>query len=498
MKIPFKKAPSEFDQRVLFPSNIFDLLAQDHDSRILSDLVSQLDTSELEKKYSVRGQRAYHPKRITGILIYAYSQGIFSSRQIEKKCSEDIGFMYVSEMNCPNFRVLSDFRKNNGEFFKSCFRQTVLLAMETGLACLGHVSIDGSKFKANTSKHKAMSYKRLKEKEKELAATVEELTRKAKVCDGEEDEEFGERTGYEISQELKDQKKRLEKVKNAKKALEEREQELNPGKPIEDRKQISFADQDARLMGKKGNYQYAYNAQISVDKDHQVIVGQHVSQNPNDFGEAEAALQEIKDTLDKKPEKASLDNGYFSGKNLKTLEDSGIDSYVAAGKGEPSDASDLESGSGKLKKSDFTYDPDKDCFRCPKGQDLVFMNQGSDGRRYYRGNKKTCQKCPLWRRCSSSKKGKPRTITTDKYEDFRTQMREKMQSPEAKDIYRLRKTIVEPPFGQIKNLGFSGFSVRGFKAVGGEFSLMCAVHNLKKIAKYGLGAQLCPKSGICT
>ena len=103
--------------------------------------------------------------------------------------------MYVSEMNCPNFRVLSDFRKNNGEFFKSCFRQTVLLAMETGLACLGHVSIDGSKFKANTSKHKAMSYKRLKEKEKELAATVEELTRKAKVCDGEEDEEFGERTG---------------------------------------------------------------------------------------------------------------------------------------------------------------------------------------------------------------------------------------------------------------------------------------------------------------
>jgi transposase len=498
VKIPFKKPPSEFDQRVLFPSSIFDLLPQDHDARILWDLVSQLDTSKLEKTYSVLGQHAFHPKSITRILIYAYSQGVFSSRQIERKCSEDIGFMYVSEMNCPNFRVLSDFRKNNSEFFKSCFRQSVLLAMETGLASLGHVSIDGSKFKANTSKHKAMSYKRLKEKEKELVATIEELARKAKECDREEDEELGERTGYEISQELRDQEKRLEKVKDAKKALEERENKLHPEKPIEDRKQISFADQDAMLMGKKGQYDYSYNAQITVDKDKQVIVGEHVSQSPNDYGEVEPALQEIKDATGKEPEKISLDNGYFSGENLKTLHDNGIDSYVAPGKGESSERSDIESGSGKLKKSDFTYDPENDCFRCPRGQDLPLKAQGSDGRRYYQGKKKKCQKCPLWNRCSSSKKGTPRTITADDHEELRTQMREKMQSPEAKDIYRLRKVIVEPAFGQIRNLGFGGFSVRGFKAAGGEFSLMCVVHNLRKIAKFAFGAQLCPKAGKST
>jgi len=498
MEIPFKKTPLEFDQRVLFPSNIFDLLAQDHDSRVLWDLIGQLDTSELEKKYSVRGQNAYHPRLIARILIYAYSQGVFSARQIERRCSEDLGFMYISEMNCPNFRVLCDFRKNNREFFKSCFKQTVVLAMETGLACLGHVSIDGSKFKANTSKHKAMSYKRLKEKEKELAEAIEELTRKATVCDDEEDQEFKDKTGYEIPEELKEQTKRLEKIKDAKKALEEREQKLHPGKPIEDRKQISFADQDAMLMGKKGKYEYAYNPQISVDKDKQVIVGQHVSQNPNDYGEVEPALQEIKDTTDKEPEKVSLDNGYFSGENLKTLEDSEIDCYVATGKGEDSDGSGVGSGSGKLEKSVFTYDPEKDCFRCPEGQDLPLKTQGSDGRRYYQGDKKACKKCRLRSRCSSSKKGAPRTITADEHEEFRTRMREKMRSPEAKEIYRLRKIIVEPAFGQIRNLGFNGFSVRGFKAVCGEFSLMCAVHNLKKIAKHGLRAQPCPESGIFT
>jgi transposase len=495
MKIPFKKTPVEFDHRVLFPTNVFDLLPEDHDSRVLYDLISQLDTSELEKKYSVRGQNAYHPKLICGILIYAYSQGVFSSRQIERKCSEDLGFMYISQTDCPNFRVLCDFRKNNHEFFLSCFRQTVALAMELGLASLGHVSIDGSKFKANTSKHKAMSYKRLKEKEEELAKRIEELTSKAANCDEEEDEEFKDQTGYEIPEELKTQEKRLEKVKRAKKALEEREEKLNPGKPIDDRKQISFADEDARLMVKNGNYEYAYNAQLSVDEDNQIIVGQHISQSPNDSGEVERALQEIEAATNKKPEKASLDNGYFSGKNLETLKEKEIDSYVAPGKGENSDGSGAKSATSKLKRSDFTYDSEKDCFRCPEGQELPFIKEDNDGRRYYQGDKTTCQKCPLWSRCSSSKKGNPRIVSVDSHEELRVEMRERMQSQEAKDIYKLRKTIVEPAFGQIKNLGFRGFSVRGLKAVCGEFSLMCIVHNLKKIAKYAASAQLCPEVG---
>ena len=151
MKIPFKKDPSEFKQRALFATNVFDLLPSDHQCYVYEDIFEQLDTSSIEEQFSVHGQNAFHPRLITGILIYAYSQGVFSSRDIEKRCHEDLGFMFISHFNCPNFRVLSDFRKDNYEFFKECFKQSVLLAMEAGMASLGHVSLDGSKFKASTS-----------------------------------------------------------------------------------------------------------------------------------------------------------------------------------------------------------------------------------------------------------------------------------------------------------------------------------------------------------
>ena len=241
MAVPFKKDPVEFNQGLLFPSNIFDLLPEDHESYIYEEIFKQLDTTSVEKNYSVLGQNAFHPRLIVGILIYAYSQGIFSSRQIKKRCHEDLGFMYISHLNCPDFRVLSDFRKDHYEFFKECFKQSVLLAMEAGMVSLGHVSLDGSKFKADTSKHKAMSYGRLKEKEKELTEEIEGLIQKAEQCDSEEDEEYTNKTGYEIPEELKFKKNRLAKIRAAKEALEKREQELNPGKKIKDKKQISFA-----------------------------------------------------------------------------------------------------------------------------------------------------------------------------------------------------------------------------------------------------------------
>ena len=147
MHIPFKQDPIEFEQRSLFATNVFDLLRSDHPCFVYEDIFGQLDTSSVEEHYSIRGQNAYHPRLITGILIYAYSQGVFSSREIEKRCHEDLGFMFISHSNCPNFRVLSDFRKDNYLFFKECFKQSVMLAMGAGMASLGHVSLDGSKFK---------------------------------------------------------------------------------------------------------------------------------------------------------------------------------------------------------------------------------------------------------------------------------------------------------------------------------------------------------------
>jgi len=161
-----------------------------------------------------------------------HSQGVFSSREIEKRCHENLGFMFILHFNCPNFRVLSDFRKDNYGFFKDCFKQSVLLAMEAGMASLGHVSLGGSKFKANTSKHKAMSYGRLKAKEKGLTDEIEALIAKADKCDEEKDEEYQDNIGYEIPEELRIKEKRLAKIKEAKEALEKREHELNPCKEI--------------------------------------------------------------------------------------------------------------------------------------------------------------------------------------------------------------------------------------------------------------------------
>ena len=494
MQIPFKKDPVEFNQRALFPTNIFDLLPSDHPCYVYEDIFEQLDTSNVEEKFSIRGQNAYHPRLITSILIFAYTQGVFSSREIEKRCHEDLSFMFISHSNCPNFRVLSDFRKDNHEFFKDCFKQSVLLAKEAGMVSLGHVSLDGSKFKANTSKHKAMSYGRLKSKEKELTQEIEALILKADKCDKEEDEDYKDNTGYEIPDELKIKEKRLAKIKEAKKALEKRDKELNPGKTIENKKQISFADKDARIMGKNGNFDYSYNGQISVDEDNQIIVGQHLTQNANDKKEVKKALKEMKETTDDLPDKMSLDNGYMSGNNLEAFEDKEIDVYIATGKGEKKDHRDIEDSNRKVKKSDFTYDEDKDCFVCPAGHTLGLKRHSNDGKKVYQGIKAECDACPYTARCCGSKKGEPRTINTDDKEPLRQEMIQKMEQQSSKEIYRKRKKIVEPVFGQIKNSGFRGFSLRGHEKASGEFSLSCSVHNFKKVVRGIIGGKVCLES----
>ena len=480
----FKDSPVEFDQHLLFPTNIFDLLPKDHDCYIYEAIFQSMDTSEVEKQYHHLGQHAYPPKLIIAILIYAYSHGVFSSREIEKRCRQDLAFMYISQMNCPNFRVLGDFRKNNLSFFHDCFKQSVKMAMELQLASLGHISLDGSKFKANSSKHKAMSYGRLKAKEIELSAEVDELIKKANQCDREEDDVYKETNGYSIPEDLQFKEERLEKIKSAKKALEEREKNLNPDEPIDDKKQISFADHDARMMSKKGYSEYSYNAQINVDADNQIIVGQHISQRANDIQEVEPALQALTEaTNGADVDKWSMDNGYFSGSNLHVVDKSGIDGYIATDREEKPAVIDLESSDRNFVKADFKYDIDAAVFICPAGEKL-FNNPASKAKRKsYRANKEVCKECPYRSRCSGSKKSAGKVILTDKFETARQVMNKKMETTEAKAVYERRKVIAEPPFGQIKNSGFRSFSLRGKEKVEAEFSLVCTAHNIKKFVK---------------
>ena len=495
MKPPFKTSPIELNQRLMFPSNVFDLLQDDHECYLYQDIFKQLDTSELEGNYSDRGQRAYHPKLIVSILIYAYSRGVFSSREIERRCREDLSFLYIAQMNCPNFRVLSDFRKDHLEFFHDCFTQTVKLAMELKLASLGHISLDGSKFKANSSKHKAMSYKRLKEKEQQLTQEIDALIEQASRCDDEEDRAYKEHTGYEIPQDLQHKETRLAQIKEAREAIEAREEALHPGQPVADKKQISFADKDARIMGKKGDFDYRYNAQISVDSDTQIIVGQHLSQNANDKQELKPALEQVEETTGQQPDQMSADNGYMSGDNLEALEGSSVDAYIATDKGEKRNKTRLSESQRRLVKADFEYDEISNSFTCPGGQRLEMKRESKDGTRIYQGDAQVCANCPYQRRCCRSKNGRARSITCDDKEPLRQRMNTKMEKEDSKGVYKKRKVIVEPVFGQIKNSGFRGFSVRGKDKAAGEFSLVCAVHNIKKIAKAMIEGVVRPEYG---
>jgi hypothetical protein len=176
--------------------------------------------------------------------------------------------------------------------------------------------------------------------------------------------------------------------------------------------------------------------------------------------------------------KLSVDNGYFSGTNLTTIEDHKIDAYIAVGRGEK----EIKDGN-KLTKDTFVYDTANDSYTCPNGKQLTLKSETSDGKKIYKANHDDCDTCPLKSQCCASKKGEPRSVSTDCHEGQRQSMREKMHSEHAKKIYGRRKTIVEPVFGQIKNGGFRRFSLRGFAKVSGEFSLVCAVHNVKKITR---------------
>jgi len=214
-----------------------------------------------------------------------------------------------------------------------------------------------------------------------------------------------------------------------------------------------------------------------------IIVAQPISQNANDKQEVEPALHALQDTNGWLPEKLSADNGYWSGDNLQALEQSGTDAYIATDKGEKTHKTPLDSSDRTLVKADFDYHEADNTFTCPEGQVLTIKRESPDGSRVYQGSSEVCANCPLQSRCCQSAKGEARTITTDNKEPLRQQMNSKMATEPAKLIYGKRKTIVEPVFGQIKNSGFHGFSVWGKEKVAGEFSMLCAAHNFKKIAK---------------
>lgn len=279
------------EQDLLLPQNVRDWLPEDHLAHFVSDVVDQLDLTAIESGYEEgRGYPPYHPRMMTKILLYGYCVGVFSSRRIQKKLVEDVGFRMLAAGNEPDFRTISDFRKLHLKALQGMFDQVLQISLKAGAMKLGRVVLDGSKVKANASKHKAMSYGRMKEEEKRLKAEVRRMLEEAAAVDEEEDSGYGKnRRGDELPAELARRETRLEKIREAKQAVEERAREKaasqgksEAGAEPEDKAQYNFTDPESRIMKGPDGFVQAYNTQIAVEPDLQLIVGQRVTQAAND------------------------------------------------------------------------------------------------------------------------------------------------------------------------------------------------------------------------
>jgi transposase len=318
------------DEELLLPPSLREWLPENHLAYFVSDVVDHLDLSAMDAVYGneKRGQPPYDPRMMTKVLVYGYCIGIFSSRRIERALVEDIAFRILAAGNQPNFRTISDFRKLHLKMLAGLFEQVLKIALEAGALKLGRVVVDGTKIQANASKHKAMSYDRMREKEKQIRAEVKQLLEQAKATDSDEDARYGQdRRGDELPEELQRRESRLKKIREAKRALEARAREQavaegdDPKTAAPKQKdQYNFTDPESRIMKGADGFVQAYNAQAVVEPALQLIVGQAVTDAPNDKQQLIPMLQIVEQQSGQRPQAVLADSGYCSEKNLEQLD----------------------------------------------------------------------------------------------------------------------------------------------------------------------------------
>ena len=428
--------PYEPDQQLLLPAALQEWLPDDHLAYFISDVVDQLDMSEITARYERerRGGPPYHPRMMVKVLLYGYCVGVASSRRIAQRLHEDIAFRVLAANNTPDFRTISDFRKDNLDALSGLFIQVLALCQRAGLVKLEHVALDGTKVKANASKHKAMSYGRMKEREAQLATEVAELLERAREVDGEEDRRYGkDKRGDELPEELAFREGRLEKIREAMAALEaearaaaeqaEAEGGKRPDVP-DDKAQRNFTDTESRIIPAPGGKDFlqGYNCQAVVDSAHQVIVAARATNQTSDKQQAVAMMEETIDNVGAVPREVSADAGYYSAKAVDELYALGVDPFVAP----------EQTRHGRVVPP------------APRGRIPIHLSP-------------------------------------------RDRMRRKLQTRRGRQRYALRMQTVEPVFGQIKQgRGFRQFLLRGLEKVNGEWSLICTGHNLLKLFRVGV------------
>src|SRR5215216_4604644 len=384
-------------------------LPPEHPVHLFVDLVRGVDLGHFAIPPGPKGEKPYHPHALFGILAWGYLHGVRSSRKLARLARQEAAFAYLAGGGRPDYRTLARFRRDNAAAFTAIFQETVVLALRLGLAKLGHVALDGTKLKANASKHKAMSYGRMKQREAQLKEEIGRLVGQAEDRDATEDREYGvDSDGYSVADELALRQARLAKIRALRERLEaERraEQGLPAGAPpaIDDTEQRSFADGDARIMlMKRGEYDYAYNAQAAVDGEHGVIVAADLTNVAPDVGHLPGlvarvrALREAAGLPEQARTTASADAGYFSGEHAAQDGD-GLDLLIAAGRDDPAAA---RSTPGVYSADCFGYDAGRDVWLCPADKLLVRQvtapgTRGRPSKHRSLADPTDCAGCPL-------------------------------------------------------------------------------------------------------
>jgi transposase len=434
--MPTTYRPYQPEQMFLLPPSPKDWLPEDHLAYFISETVDRMDLSEFYGRYQGDGRRnqPFDPRMMVKVLLYGYATGTFSSRKLAKKVEEDVAYRVLAAGNFPAHRTIAEFRQRHLKEFQALFVQLVRIAREAGVIRLGTVAVDGAKVRANASKHKAMSYARMKEQERWLRQEIRALTERAAREDAEEDRIYGEeKRGDELPQELRRREGRLAKIEAAMRRLEARQAEEDRrrgrhegdgrrsprggrkfkrefGEPRE-KAQENFTDPDSRIMKSKGRFEQCYNAQIAVDDGSQLIVATGVTQSAGDNPQLLEMVKRTESNALGKTERILADSGYRDEESFQVLEKKQIDAYIALGR------------EGKKAPHE------------PTGKDPA--------------------SCRMW---------------------------EKLKTERGRAQYRRRKAIVEPVFGWVKEiLGFRRFRLRGFESVSGEWDLVCLAVNLKRL-----------------
>jgi transposase len=434
-------------QGLLLPPSIDEFVPEGHLAHFVREVVRRdLDLGEIYAAYDEpRGYPPYHPALMTALLLYAYTQGIRSSRKIEEGCRQRVDFMAVTALAKPDHDTINEFRRRHLSALERLFVQVLALCQREGLTTLEHVAVDGTKVLANASKHKAMSYGRMEEEEKRLRASVRKWFEESDAIDREEDKLYGKgKSGNELPAWTRDKEKRAQKVREAKAALEaeakaaaaeqpakEQPQEKEPKKGAGKRErsrraakgepdpkaQFNFTDPESRVMHTRQTFEQSYNAQLAVDAHSQVIVACHVTNRQRDAENLIPMVQQVRKNLGRSPSEVSADAGYCSEENLAGLRRHRVRGYVATG----------GQRHGTASATSFAWQ----------------------------------RKGPLTRA-----------------------MRSRLKRGAWRSRYRLRKQTVEPVIGQMKEArGFRRFLLRGLAKVRGEWSLACMAHNLLKLFK---------------